>query len=218
MNELFCSPRSNSILVRSITGVAMLVVLLIAPINAAHACACCSQAGQRYDATNEFGSFEQEILQAIKFKSTAELFGSADDAFGLIDPTIEEDENLLEFAMVSTITPGLLTFRLSHAGKTRGTIRFPMPQRKAEFLVDIRDGKSSEGHHGPSLYKEWRFNGNATLSGLAKQGTHKAKIELILQGRGISCPTVEDFSHWSMAIDGENVQFRLTGALSRQKP
>lgn len=215
MKKTTHSPFTISSFVTRIVGIGMLLALLITTSIPALACACCSQTGQRYETTNKIEEIEQEILQAIKFGPIAKLFSRADDAIGLIDMSLRDDETLSEFDILSTFSPNLLTFRLSHAGKDRGTIRFPQPQHISKFLVDIHDGKTSKDMHGPALYKEWRLNGTATLSGLAIKGTHKAKVRLVLQGRGIACPTVEDFSHWSIAVDGKQVKFRLIGGLER---
>ena len=213
MKNITRSPNAASGFARGISSVALLAIFLIAASNPALACGCCSAEAQRDETTNKISGSEKEILQAIKFSPIAELFGITEDAVGLVNFSADNYEEISQYAIASAVTPDLLTFRLSHAGKGRGTISFSIPEHISMFRVDIRDGKISKGWLGPALYKEWRLNGDATLTGLVLKGTHKAKVQLVLQGRGISCPAADDFSHWSLAIDGKQVQFRLTGEL-----
>lgn len=213
MEKLACTPNAITCFAGRIIGAILLAALFMVPSNPAYACGCCSEVGQRDEITSKIGNSDLEVLQALQFGSIAELFGIADDATGLLDLSVEGEEELFDFAMTSKVSPDLITFRLSHAGKGRGTISFPIPEQISVFRVDIRDGKISKGRHGPALYKEWRLNGDATLTGLVTKGIHKAKSKLVLQGRGISCPDTDDFSHWSLTVDGSRAQFRLTGEL-----
>lgn len=175
MKKLACTPNAIFSFIGRVSGAILLAVLFIVPSNPAYACGCCSEVGQRDEITSKTGDPDLEVLQALKFSSIAELFGIADDAIGLLDLSADGDDELFEFAMTSKITPDLLTFRLSHAGKGRGTISFPIPEQISMFRVDIRDGKISKGRHGPALYKEWRLNGDATLTGLVTKGAHKGE-------------------------------------------
>ena len=192
--------------------VPVLTLFVLMPASTVHACACCPDDGQRYEAINKIGEFEEEVLQAIKFGSQAQLVSREFDVRGLAAPS--EDQSFYGYQLVGTIAPGLWTFQLTERGAVRGTISFPVPKLLERFEIDLRDGAVFAGAGGPLLYKEWRLAGMATLSGLTIKGTHKANARLILQGRGSSCPDVEDFTHWSLAIDGKNVQFTLIGEMA----
>ncbi|WP_337660594.1 hypothetical protein [Anderseniella sp. Alg231-50] len=193
----------------------ILVVLVFAPINSAHACACCAETGYRSETVSEVGTLGRHILQSIRFTSRAELDGSADNTLGLIKPSSDEPEGSLVYALESTVEPDILKFKLSREGQERGEISFPLPSVMTRFGVDTRDPADSENRLGPTLYREWRLTGDATLTGLVTKGTQTAQIRLILQGRGNYCVDVLDFTHWSLAVEGKAIRFSLIGELER---
>lgn len=193
--------------------VAILAVLVFAPVNSARACACCSEAGHRYEGADEIGSADRAMLQQIRFTAKAELSGRADDTMGLIERSSDEREEFPEFVLASAVEPGLLKFRLSREGQERGEISFPLPAVMTRFAVDPRDPADAENPRGPTLYREWRLTGDATLTGMVAKGTHTARVRLILQGRGNHCVDAQDFTHWSLAVEGKAIQFTLSGEL-----
>lgn len=190
-------------------------ILIFAQINSASACACCTEVGQRHEAVRGIDDIQRDVLQSIRFTSRAELIGDEDYVKGLIELSPDEPLSSFEYALASSVEPGLLTFELSQAGQKRGKISFPLPTVIALFEVDTRDAAESENLLGPALYREWRLTGDATLTDMATKGTHTAQIRLILQGRGNSCPNVQDFSHWSLAAEGKDIQFELIGDMQR---
>ncbi|MEO1161335.1 MAG: hypothetical protein AAFW74_12935 [Pseudomonadota bacterium] len=193
----------------------ILAVLVFAPINSAHACACCAEQGYRSETVSELGSLGRHILQSIRFAPRADLDGSADDTLGLIKLSPDEPEGSTAYDLESTVEPDLLKFKLSQEGQERGEVSFPMPAVMTRFGVDTRDPADSGNRLGPTLYREWRLTGDATLTGLVTKGTHTAQIRLILQGRGNYCVDVQDFTHWSIAVEGKAIRFSLIGELER---
>lgn len=192
---------------------AILVILAFVPVNTARACACCSEAGHRYEGVNEIGSADRAMLQQIRFTARAELSGRADDTMGLIERSSDEREEFPVFVLASAVEPGLLKFRLSREGEERGEINFPLPAVMTRFAVDPRDPADAENPRGPTLYREWRLTGDATLTGMVVKGMHTARVRLVLQGRGNHCVDAQDFTHWFLAVEGKAIQFTLSGEL-----
>lgn len=194
---------------------AILVVLVFAPVNSARACACCPEVGYRYEGVNEIDTAGRAMLQQIRFTSRAELNGSADDTLGLIERSSDGPEEFPVYVLAISVEPGLLKFKLSREGQERGEISFPLPAVMTRFAVDPRDPADAENPRGPTLYREWRLTGDATLTGMVAKGTHTAQIQLILQGRGNYCVDAQDFTHWSLVVEGKAIQFTLIGELER---
>lgn len=190
---------------------AILAVLVFVQISFASACACCTEVGQRNEGVREIDDIQRDVLQSIKFTSRAQLVGNEDDVRGLINLSIDGSIGSFEYVLASKVAPHLLTFELSQDGQERGKIIFPLPDAMTLFEVDTRDMSSSENGLGPLLYREWRLTGSAILTGMVSEGAHTADIRLILQGRGNSCPNVQDFSHWSLVAEGKDIQFELIG-------
>ena len=102
-----------------------------------------------------------------------------------------------------------LTFR-TEDGKT-GVLILPLPSKLTIFAADIHDDAKSAGG-GPLLYKEWRFEGSATPTGIFVQAP--ARYTLIFQGRGNRCDSSLDFSHWRLAVKGKQADFAFFGELT----
>jgi hypothetical protein len=82
------------------------------------------------------------------------------------------------------------------------------------YKADIRDGQTSPGG-GPLLYKEWRFEGQVSGTGLFRAGTTApAKYFLVLQGRGNGCDNAEDFKHWLLRVNGTKAEYAFYGELA----
>ncbi|MFL6337332.1 MAG: hypothetical protein ACJ754_28870 [Pyrinomonadaceae bacterium] len=68
---------------------------------------------------------------------------------------------------------------------------------------------------GPLLYKEWRFEGQVSGTGLFKAGTAgPTKYLLVLQGRGNGCQNAEDFKYWRLQINGRRAAYSFYGELA----
>ncbi len=64
------------------------------------------------------------------------------------------------------------------------------------------------------LYKEWKLTGEVTGTGAfsATNGV-KQSLTLILQGRGNSCTSAVDFTHWTLVMEGPKGRYSLFGEL-----
>lgn len=195
---------------KTIIAFAMLVVVLLSPVSA-HACACCSEPGHYFNdqldiSEHVFGEFER-----IRFARTATLYltaaGLEEDARGI-------DQPRETYTVTTSIVDKMLKFTF-RTGAHTGTLSLPIPARIWHHSADIHDRKLSPGG-GPLLYKEWRFEGDATGTGMFKDGTSSpAKYTLILQGRGNACDNAEDFSNWRLQVEGDKARFALYGKLVR---
>ena len=89
-----------------------------------------------------------------------------------------------------------------------------MPKNLTRFEVDPRNG-TSEGGHGPTLYKEWRVKGLAKLTGVFAAQSRWARAELVLHGRGLGCTSAQDFDAWTLMVRGKATRFNFLGATVR---
>lgn len=193
----------------SLFSLAVLALLLLLPVRA-WACACCSNEGDYYVSTSRPGEFELSVARQIRFGPEAKLYmteGEMEDlARGITQPAEK-------YALGGSLVGGAwkLTFR---DGKKTGTLSLPLPLRMTSYTADIHDGQTSGGG-GPLLYKEWRFEGQASGTGIFRAGmAAPAKYLLILQGRGNGCHDALDFKHWRLQINGRKVNFAFYGELA----
>ena len=103
---------------------------------------------------------------------------------------------------------------LEQSGRPFGNV---VAQAAAEHLdLRSRPARQSRQGTGPALYKEWKLTGEVTAFG-AFSGTNGAKqvLTLILQGRGNSCTSAEDFTHWTLVTEGPKGTYSLFGDLVR---
>lgn len=191
-------------------GLLFLVLLVIGNADPARACACCADAGYRFDMTSELEPYDREVLQAVRFAGKAALASREFDVEGLPLPSYDDSEEFYGFELETVFAADRWTFKLSDNGTQQGTIVFAMPKDLDEFFVDPRDGSQHSGAGGPVLYKEWRLMGPAVLNGKTT-----APASLILHGRGNACSSEADFSHWTLNVDGGGVRFMLIGDLVR---
>jgi len=177
----------------------------------ARACACCTELGQRLETTGPLRDHERAELERVKFAGTSQLYASAafpDDVKGIADPT-EKPYNLR-----SSREDGRFVLDLVDANGKAGQIALPV-RRLTRFEVDTRDETAKDRGLGPALYKEWRIEGEARLSGTFAAGGNRALARLILHGSGNSCTDSSSFTHWSLVVTGRGVRFTLLGALEK---
>jgi len=178
----------------------------------ARACACCSDAGMRFEAANDINEYEKDELGRVRFGDTAQLFitpAFPEDIKGIVAPS-DKPYNLR-----SVTGPKRWTFELSDSAGKQGIIVFPLPRRLVRFMVDPRDEEATSAGGGPRLYKEWRLESTADLSGLVAENEDKAQATLILHGHGNGCTAAEDFTHWTLQVSGPDVRFALLGRLKK---
>ncbi len=178
----------------------------------AHACACCSEPGQRIELTQEMDSYSRDELSSVRLAPQSRLYSDAgfpDTVSGIADP-------LMEPYTASLIRrPSEWTFEFVDAKGRKGSILFPLPKRFTRFEVDPHGIAVPASGNGPSLYKEWRLHGLAKLGGiLAANGTW-AHARFILHGEGNSCTSAPDFTSWTLSVTGKDIRFRFLGTTVR---
>ncbi len=177
------------------------------------ACACCTNLGQRYVEVEKLDSTRLEQIESLRFGEEARLYGGeggVETITGIQDPVERYD---LKVRWDKT-HPGhsQIVFSLDNPGGRSGTLWLALPQKISIFEIDPRD--SPDEGHGPVLYKEWKLTGELTGTG-AFSGTNSPKqvLTLILQGRGNSCTSAEDFTHWTLVTEGPKGIYSLFGDL-----
>lgn len=198
---------------KSLLLVTATAALLLSPIRAI-ACACCSAPGHYHSGPTEVDDDQISQLKRMRFARPASLYlteaGLEDDAFGV-------DQPKMAYSVSGAFDRNVwkVTFR---SGASVGTLELPLPKQMWTHSADIHDGKRSGGG-GPSLYKEWRLEGETRGSGIFKNGlTAPAKYRLVLQGRGNGCDNPEDFTNWRLDVNGEKARFAFYGKLARPLP
>lgn len=189
-------------------AVAVWLVAFLVP-SGVHACACCTEIGQRRVATDKLDTYRRGEIERLRFALTAELFtGSADlaDLKGLRATT--SDYNLA----VQHKDDGVI-FAFRDKDRHVGTLSLAWPDVISIFEVDPRQDKRTGGL-GPRLYKEWSVTGRIAGTGIFEPGNGEGtRITLILQGGGNSCTSAEDFTDWTLVVSGPNAAYTFIGAL-----
>jgi hypothetical protein len=187
---------------------ALAVVLLSA--GRAWACACCSNEGDYYVNTGRPSEYELSIVRQVRFGRAARLY--------LTEADMEESARGLahraeSYALEGSLVGGAWRLTFREGGKT-GALSLPLPSRMTSYTADIRDGRTSPGG-GPLLYKEWRFEGRASGTGIFRAGlAAPTKYLLVLQGRGNGCQDAGDFTHWRLQINGRQAEYAFYGELA----
>ena len=180
-------------------------------VETAQACACCANDGQRYVEVMQLDSERRAQVTAVRFAKEAKLYvGEAGPE--IVQGIVKPSET---YAIDVTWESGRALFALRDDAGHEGTLTLTVPDKITIFEVDPRDGNTEAGG-GPLLYKEWKLTGAVTGAGVFNTGTAKGQLlTLILQGRGNSCTTAADFTHWTLVMQGEKGNYTLFGALER---
>jgi hypothetical protein len=193
----------------SLFSLAVSAVLLL-PAAGAWACACCSDEGDYYVRTSRPSEYELSLMQQIRFGRTAHLYLTPAEDDGSVKGLARRAE---QYAVGGSLVGGVWKLAFPD-GKQTGTLSLPLPARMTSYAADIHDGQTSAGG-GPLLYKEWRFEGQVSGTGLFKAGTvGPTKYLLVLQGRGNGCQNAEDFKHWRLQINGRRAAYSFYGELA----
>jgi len=188
------------------------MLVLFSTVPPALACACCTNEGQRNVATVALDAGKRQEIESLRFAGKATLFageGDAADIEGITTPSgsYELTAKWLDDRLV-------LSFR-DELGRT-GTLSMARPKTLSEFEVDPRDGPDKG--QGPVLFKEWKLSAPAAGSGVFRPGiASRQLLTLILQGRGNSCTSAIDFSHWTLVMQGPKANYTLFGDLVTTK-
>lgn len=188
------------------------LVMLAAP-DGAWACACCTNPGQRYVDVEALDSGRLEEIERVRFGKEARLYlGAAgvEAVTGIQDPVERYDLGVNWNKTHAGKTN--LSFTLDNPGGRSGTLSLRLPRKISIFEVDPRD--SPDRGTGPLLYKEWKLTGEVAGTGAfsAINGAKQA-LTLILQGRGNSCTSAVDFTHWTLVMEGPKARYSLFGEL-----
>lgn len=194
---------------RALCSLALLAVSLLLPARA-WACACCSNEGDYYVSAGRPSEYERSIVQQIRFGQTATLYTTEAGPEEMAKGVSHVAE---KYALGVSLVGGVwkLTFR---DGSKTGTLNLPLPARWTSYTADIHDGQTSPGG-GPLLYKEWRFEGQISGTGIFKAGlVGPTKYVLVLQGRGNGCQDALDFKHWRLQVSGRKAAYAFYGELA----
>lgn len=199
---------------RHLFSVVVWITLLLLP-SRVWACACCAHPGEYQIDFDKPDGYKLSVMRRIRFGTTANLFtGEADPevaAKGLPHPT---ESYSLSGSLVGNAWK--LTFR---NGDESGTLDLLLPAKMLRYAADIHDGRTKPGYPEPVLYKEWRFEGEVNGAGVFKAGiTARTKYFLVFQGRGNSCDTAGDFTHWRLKITGKKADYAFYGELGAPVP
>lgn len=203
--------------------VTMLAFAFALPGRPAHACACCSNEGQRNVQTQAVDAYANSILTDVRFDAAAHLYTGEGDADGGWTKSDSSD-----FQLAVTKTAATWTFTFSQPG-TSGALTFAMPKAMTKFEVDPREPSAAPGGPrpsgesepsgglGPVLYKEWRMTAPARGTGLFAAVTGgDQQATLILHGRGNSCTDAGQFTAWTVVLHGSKITTSFFGTLSAQ--
>ena len=197
--------------------VLLLAVALALPGRSAHACACCSNEGQRNVQTQPVDDFAAGILADVRFDAAAHLYTGEGDADGGWTHSDSPD-----FQLAVTKAGASWAFTFTQPG-TAGTLTFAMPKAMTKFEVDPREppaatgGTEPSGGLGPVLYKEWRMTAPARGTGLFAAVTGgEQQATLILHGHGRNCTEAGHFTAWTVVLHGSKVTTSFFGTLSAQ--
>ena len=190
------------------------VTLLLQPC-CVWACACCAHPGEYQIEFVKPDEFRLGVIKQIRFGTKADLWtdeAEAENAAkGLTHPV---DTYSLSGSFVGNVWK--LTFR---NGDESGTLDLPLPAKMTRFAADIHGELAKPGYPEPLLYKEWRFEGEVTGTGVFKDGiTARTKYLLVFQGRGNSCDGAENFTHWQLKITGKKAEYSFYGELGAPVP
>ncbi|HEU4380657.1 MAG TPA: hypothetical protein VFR73_18955 [Hyphomicrobiaceae bacterium] len=192
-------------------GLLLAGVLLAFGGGAAHACACCTNQGQRHSGLHKLDANHREQLGQLRFNAAATLYtGERDtaDIKGISTPALAYELHVAQEA-------SRWVFDLRDKDGRTGTLILPMPDSIGIFEVDPRLD-SRQGGTGPSLYKEWLVAAKVTGTGIFAAGVRgNTRARLILHGAGNSCTDAGHFGHWTLEVKGPNADFSLIGELVR---
>ena len=195
---------------RILSGVVAALAGLWSTMETAHACACCSNRGARYVAVEPISEPRLRELEQMTFDPTAALATGEADAPG------EFREFGTKFVLEVERIDSRIVFSFRGEGGAIAALTLPLPDTISIFEVDPRSGVPDEGL-GPLLYKEWQLTVDADGrgTGVFRSFTGPGQtLSLILHGRGRGCTDAEDFTDWTLLLDGPSGRLTLYGALT----
>lgn len=175
------------------------------------ACACCTEEGEYSIRVHKPDDYVVSLLKNIEFAKTAKLFTGEAEPEEVTKGLLNPNDN---YSLTGAFSNNLWQLNFKD-GNNVGTLKLPLPVKMLNFKADIHD--SEVGGTGPKLYKEWRFEGQLSGTGIFKAGIAPlTKYFLVLQGRGNICDNAEDFTHWRLEVTGKKASYAFFGKLAKQ--
>ncbi|MBW4510506.1 MAG: hypothetical protein KME64_28920 [Scytonematopsis contorta HA4267-MV1] len=177
------------------------LLALVAFPSSVYACACCTNAGEWSQFSQGIDDFEFKEINRLKFSPSAKMLQTARGE------NIGVSSNSVNYTLSLNKKQRVWNFLFKDEKGKTGTLSLTIPKSGVSFRTDLYDNKQGGGG-GPLLYKELRLEGKVTGNGIFSQGiTPDAKFRLVLQGRGGSCMSAEDFKTWNLQVFGSRANF-----------
>lgn len=187
---------------------AFLAVPLLLGATEAVACACCSNPGQRIVESMALDEQQRELLKSLRFAPKAELYMT--EAGSESYQGIDSEQS--QYSLKAVWQGNTLVLSLDDGHGFAGTLSLPLPGKISIFEIDPRNAPDTGV--GPRLYKEWKVTGKPSGTGkFASSGGAGQLLTLIAQGGGINCTSAEDFTHWSLVMQGPKANYMFFGQL-----
>lgn len=191
---------------------AVLLFTLAVNSGPVHACACCSNEGQRTVETEKIDAYSAGVLAEIRFADAAHIYTGEADLESIGGVTAKSTD----FHLAVTQTEASWEFAFGNGGDG-GNLTFKLPKGISKFEVDPREADPDSSRQGPLLYKEWRLTTKAVGTGMFKGATGgDQQATLILHGRGKNCTDASQFTAWTLVLHGSKATNTLFGTLSAQ--
>jgi hypothetical protein len=195
-------------------GLAFVVIISLAASHPVHACACCSESGERNVTIRQLDSDNLGTIRRLRFSKQAELFLTAAGIERVKGISGISESSTGMFDLEVAQQTGRWIFEFRDGKKNAGTLTLNFPNSISVFEIDPRDGTKQPGG-GPRLYKEWKLTAKAVGTGIFARGVGSGQnITLVLQGHGNNCTTADDFGHWTIVVYGSKTEYSLFGNLS----
>jgi hypothetical protein len=181
--------------------------LAAAMMDDALACACCTSPGQRNVAVQALDASRRAEINRLRFAGSAQLYtGEADPGSikGIATPSQRYELNVVS-------QKDQLAFAFRDQSGRSGSLSLQLPSTISIFEVDPRTPKMGGE---PLLYKEWKLTSKAGGSGVFSVGLGPNQLlTLIVHGRGNSCTSSDDFTDWTLVMQGAKANYSLFGEL-----
>lgn len=185
--------------------------------GASLACACCAEPGQRFVGASRFGSdsLGAQTIGQLQPDGKAQLYTTVADweeqIRGLNNPDKSE-----RYTVKLERDDKTWALKFSDNKGNSGVVIIALPKTFTYFAVDTAPG-ALPASASLQLYKELRVKGVMHGLGMFALRTRGlVRAELIFHGRGNGCTSPDQFTHWTLDVNGPGARYRLYGRLSRK--